>query len=258
MFLMNQCKAGFSYLIPTMRNRVWFGFSLLILVGGMAFAPVKWVFTKKVLKVSRLELRDNLETTFIFTFHPLDSVKIRCLDCAKAVTEGDLQLRLNGGNGASTAIGRKKFETWLPIASPTGKFGLVFSPQKNLQISDLEIIRKSDSSRVRPGPDAVPLDAKNLFLNGSANGDVSSKTRFFFDLKRSDQITMEVKSVSSSPENLVCKWYREGESFDFDMAPFNQSFNMPSDAPFQGNYLFEYGVKETGKENVFNVRLERK
>lgn len=217
----------------------------------------KWIYTKKVLKVRNLEFRESLETSFIFQFDPLDSLKIRCRGCVEALSEGKLRITYQGGEGQTIGIGRKRLDTWMPLSSVTGKFGLIFSGVKNVALPELEIIRKSDSSRVKPGPDLVPLDVKNLYVNYPADDPDAQKLEFYFDLARKDQITILAKTVSSTLDNLVCDWYKEGEEFDSDIAPFNSPFFIPSDATFYGNYIYEFGVKEKGKENIFNIRVER-
>lgn len=219
--------------------------------------PSKWIYTKKVLKVRNIEFREGLETSFIFNFDPQDSVKIRCVSCLQAVTEGKLQVTFQGNEGQAIGITRTKFDGWLPIYSVTGKFGVIFYGKKNVMINDLEIIRKSDSSKVRPGPDLVPLDVKGLFIDGIADDPAAKKTEFYFDLARRDLITILAKTVGGDMNNLNCDWYKEGETFNTDIAPFNSPFNIPPDAAFFGNYIFEFGVKEKSKDNIFNIRLER-
>lgn len=219
--------------------------------------PSKWIYTKKVLKVKNIEFREGLETSFIFNFDPQDSVKIRCVSCLQAVTEGKLQVTFQGNEGQAIGITRSKFDGWMPIYSVTGKFGVIFYGKKNVMIPDLEIIRKSDSSKVRPGPDLVPLDVKGLFIDGIADDPSSRKTEFFFDLARRDQITILAKTVAGDLSNLICDWYKEGETFNADIAPFNVPFYIPPDAAFFGNYIYEFGVKSKNKDNIFNIRLER-
>lgn len=202
-------------------------------------------------------MRSEKATRFIFQFDPADSVKIRCAECVGRVRSKELSVEMDEGKAGVTGIGEKKLEKWLPLHSMNGKFGLIFQGEKDFRIPDIEIVRKSDSSKVRPGPDPVPLEVKSMFLRGMPDASREGFTRVILNLRRKDEVELKVTSVSGDPKNVVCKWFEEGELFDFDYATPNEKFSVPASAPFTGTYVFQFSPLKPSKDNFYNIRLMR-
>lgn len=224
--------------------------------------------TRLLIDMDNVTFQAMEQTTLIFSFDPRDSIKIKCPDCVEymgAVGDGQkLDISLRSGKELPIRIGSRNLDSWVPIRTASGKFGLVFSRENSggrpIEVKNIEIWRKSpDPIEYPPGVQVNILDVRRAYVPQVVSDEIP-KLDFAFRLKRKDKIRCIMEtSTGSLASNLIGAWFNEEEDFDVQPVPNNQWFTIPAENEYTARYAFRFFNKKEDKEsdNLYHLKIDR-
>lgn len=237
-------------------------FSLVLLKGvePLEIQQDKRISITKPLDSRNVAFKTGEQTNMIFDFEPGDSVKIKCADLVNLIYEEKIQVILKTGTGndynvTDEDIGNNR---WMSIDSRSGKFGIIFVPEKDVVLPRLEVFRKSHPilAEEAGGIPMTMVDAKTLLVPNDVKSDIPLK--MMYDLRRGDRITVIVRDVSGNlNNNLVCNWHKVGEDFAKEPIPNNTEMTMKDIVDYKAKYVLEFGnlKMEKGEDYFYYIKV---
>jgi hypothetical protein len=226
------------------------------------------VSVERVLEAVNLNFHKEIgQTSVIFQFAPLDSIRIECEDCITRIANpeerGGMTISLQSLD-ATTKLQPNSFNRWMRISSANGKVGIVFERdgygEKTLNIRSLKVLRKTRTPFLDVGGQLMGiLDVNNLYIDKLTKDNTADQTTFFFKLKTDDKVQVDIIGANGAvPGNLVCSLYKNGEEFDKKPIQTGSQIVVPNIDGGQDRFGFEFAhIKDVKGVNAYHLDISR-
>ncbi len=213
--------------------------------------------------------REVGQTSIIFQLAPQDSVRIVCPDCARLMpqepgdTKGSLLIFLRSIDEVKQ-VDASMLDKWIKVKSSNGKMGIVFERdgfgEKVDGIRQIRVWRKTKTPfRDVQGVPSSVVDVNNIYVDKLIADAPEEQMRFSVKLKNEDQVQVTMKGVyGTSPDNVVCNMYKQGEEFDKTPIAVGSPFVAPDISGGADQFFFEFSHIEGIKGvNTYHIDVER-
>lgn len=213
--------------------------------------------------------REVGQTTIVFQLEPQDSVRIVCPDCARLMpqepgdTKGSLLIFLKSIDEVKQ-IDANMLDKWIKVKSSNGKVGIVFERdgygEKIVGIRQIRAWRKTRKPfRDIQGVPAKVVDVNNIYVDKLDVEAPEDQMKFSVKLKSADEVLVTMKGVyGTSPDNVVCNVYKQGEEFDKTPIEVGAPFAAPTISGGADQFFFEFSHIEGIKGvNTYHVDVDR-
>ncbi len=213
--------------------------------------------------------REVGQTSIIFQLAPQDSIKIFCPGCARLMpqepgdTKGSLLLSLRSIDEFKR-LDAEMLNKWIKIKSTNGKVGIIFERdgfgEKVAGINEIRVWRKTKtpSMDVQGVPVGV-VDVNNIYIDKLIADAPEEQMRFSVKLRNKDLVQVTMKGVyGTSPDNVICNMYKQGEEFDKTPIAVGSPFLAPEISGGVDQFFFEFSHIEGIKGvNTYHIDVER-